>query len=99
MKKTYPLVAPSNLIELINEDLLGNYDVEDFLPGVMKGLYLLNKKVLVFPPKTFKDDEGFASWVYNFDEDDGKFYVSADQPHYLKKGMKLSWVWDGKKFK
>jgi hypothetical protein len=97
-KARYPLVAPVRIIEQMNEDCICLDDLEEFMPGITKGVWRLNKVALVFAPVTFADDEGLAAWVYGFDEDDGKFYVSADQPHYLHKDKRFTYVWDGKEF-
>lgn len=96
-KKTYPLVCPVFIIEHINEGLDDNMTVDMFIPGIEKALHRLNKERLFYPPKSMKDDEGFATWVFNFG-DDGKFYVSADQLHYVKKGAPRDYVYDGKDF-
>jgi len=94
--KTYPLVAPKFLIELINDQLLDEYDLESFAPGITGALFRLNKAALVHPPKTLADDEGMAAWVYGFG-DDGRMYVSADQPHYVLSNV-TDYVYDGTEF-
>lgn len=94
--KTYPLVAPKFLIEYINDELLDEYDLESFAPGITGALFRLNKAALVHPPKTLAEDEGMAAWVYGFG-DDGRVYVSADQPHYVLSNV-TEYVYDGTEF-
>ena len=100
-KSRYPIVAPAFMIEQLNEAGLSPDDMEEFMPGIANGVFRLNKEQLVYPPRTKAEDEGFCAWSYNFDEADGKLYLSPDQPHYLKKGdTRPVFVWEGdlKKF-
>lgn len=101
MSMSYPIIAPAQLIELINERILdgnGIDELEELFPGVSGAIYRLNKRVRVHPPSSKEEDEGFSGWVYYLDETTGEFCVEVDQPHYLKSKKKDTFRYDGRKF-
>ncbi len=87
------VVLTPELIDLINahwDDL--DCDPNDLFPGVDQAIAELNTRT-----GAANDDEGFAAWQYGIDKK-GRFFVTADQPHYVR-GKKKSFWFDGKEFK